>query len=111
MMDRLVLVPGGLDLRRGEDRAEAVEAFEIVGEGDERPLVRDLLEAAQTEAPQPERFLDDAEDRLDGLLAQPDAARPAAVAVRRIMRAVNAAGLHRGGVAEPAWIFSRLSIN
>ena len=45
------------------------EAVEVVGQGEQIPFEADFGEAAQAEAPEPGHFLDDAEDRLDGLLA------------------------------------------
>ena len=62
------VVPGRL--RGAQGGAEAVEAFEIVSEGDQIPFQTYFREAPQGETPEPEHFLDDPEARLDGLLAQ-----------------------------------------
>ena len=57
-------------LRGPQGGAEAVEACEVVGERDQIPFETHFGEAPQREAPEAEHLFDDAEDRLDGLLAQ-----------------------------------------
>ena len=50
--------------------AEVEEPLEIVAGAHQRPFKADLFLAAQQEAAEADRFLDDAKDRFDGLLAQ-----------------------------------------
>ena len=51
-------------------RSEAVQAAQVVGEGDQRPLGRRAGPATQPEGAEPERCLDNPEDGFDGLLPQ-----------------------------------------
>ena len=46
-----------------------MQSAAVVGEGDQQPLGGHVLPAAQVEAGEPNRALDDAEDRLDSLFA------------------------------------------
>ena len=56
---------------RGPLQLELVQALAVVGQRHQVPLTGHLVEAAQRESGEAEGRLDDAEDRLDGLLAQP----------------------------------------
>jgi hypothetical protein len=61
----------------------------VAGERDQQPLGGDLLAAAEAEAGEPDRTLDDAKDRLDRLLAFL-AAGFAILALQRMARMVAA---------------------
>jgi hypothetical protein len=54
----------------GDRQLELVQALAVVSQGDQIPLPGHLAVAAQGEAGEAEDGLDDAEDRLDRLLAQ-----------------------------------------
>ena len=49
--------------------AQFGHALQVPRQADQRPLARDLLQTAQRELAKTHDRLDDAEDRLDGLLA------------------------------------------